>query len=512
MRDRGTSHFGRVRRRLVGGALAAAFAIATAPLAGARTASAAAPDAQAAFLSSSPTHGFAVAEAYVQEFYPLWFTYYQSQYATRNRLVGPDRVSALYQIVVAINVDTLYASTFLDVAEQPIVLTIPETSVAYLVLSLDPYGTILDPGIPSQSPGESLPEATYALTSPTFAGTLPAGVIPITMPLDVTSLIFRADRYTPSGDDQTSEANRFRAAIRMRPLCAYLGEPCPDDQSALPGDTTLIFPEIAFAVPFKTTADALIASDAIAFLKQLQVAVKSANTPPLSDAQQALSDAFDALFGDGSFADPASAASFVGGAQAAHASILRSYLDHRGPTNWIHFTNIGDWGDRVVERAAITEFIQYGNGIESAAYYQTFRDRSGVALDGSGDGYVLTFAADEIPVAERFWAITAYTPESIELVRNSAEKYVVASYTPGLEYNPDGSLTVHIAREQPKTAPFANWLPVPSGPFNVMLRIYGVEEGSSVANDTYVPPGIVSVGRRPVIWPASRPRLPFQPR
>ncbi len=53
---------------------------------------------------------------YVAQFYPLWFTYYQSQFASTNRLVGPNRISPLYQIVVAINNDTLYASTFLDLS------------------------------------------------------------------------------------------------------------------------------------------------------------------------------------------------------------------------------------------------------------------------------------------------------------------------------------------------------------------------------------------------------------
>src|SRR5690349_21166768 len=54
--------------------------------------------------------------AYLVQFYPLWFTYYQSQLGrhSRNLLVGPDRISPIYHYVVAINVDTLYASSYLD--------------------------------------------------------------------------------------------------------------------------------------------------------------------------------------------------------------------------------------------------------------------------------------------------------------------------------------------------------------------------------------------------------------
>src|ERR1700744_1692521 len=43
---------------------------------------------------------------YVEEFYPLWFTYYQSQYTNVNQLAGPDTITPAYQIVVAINDDT----------------------------------------------------------------------------------------------------------------------------------------------------------------------------------------------------------------------------------------------------------------------------------------------------------------------------------------------------------------------------------------------------------------------
>jgi hypothetical protein len=67
---------------------------------------------------------------------------------------------------------------------------------------------------------------------------------------------------------------------------------------------------------------------------------------------------------------------------------------------------------------------------------------------------------------------------------------VVASYTPELQYNADGSLSVYLATELPQGVPEADWLPVPLGPFNIMLRIYGVVPNSNIANNTYVPPGI----------------------
>jgi hypothetical protein len=381
--------------------------------------------------------------------------------------------------VVAINVDTLYASSDLDLSAQPVVLTIPETTppfTSYSILMLDPYGDLLSPNppIPPMTPG------SYALIGPGgFTGTLPQGVTPITLPVNFSALIFRADKF--SGDvDQTTQANMFRKSLTTQSLSDYV----PGG-----GTPTKIAREFFFSVPFKTTADNLIAQDPIAFLRQLQRAVISDHTPTLSPYEQALSDRFDSLFANRNM----SRSEFSKGAQAAHQLILDRYLTFTHwapiPTNWIHFKNIGDWGNQVVERSSITEFIQYANNIKAAAYYHAFKDANGNPLDGSNTrGYVLTFSPKEIPEATRFWSLTAYTPEAIELVPNPARKYAVASYTPNLQPNDDGSLSVYMAQQLPVGVPMANWLPIPAGAFNIMLRIYGPEE--SVEDDTYVPPPI----------------------
>ena len=420
--------------------------------------------------------------AYVAQFYPLWFTYYQSRLAGRNanHLVGPDRISPIYHYVVAINVDTLYASSYLNLSEQPVILTIttrpPFPSSSYSILMLDPYGDLLaaSPSIPN-TPG------SYALTGPEFTGTLPGGVTQIAMPLDFSTLTIRADKF--SGDvDQTPQAEAFRKSLTTETLSDYVSNPNG-------GTPTKILPEFLFTVPFKTTADNLIAQDPIAFLRQLQRAAESNHTPPFSPYEEALSNRFNSLFAN----ENVNRSEFSDGAQVAHELILNRYLTftHWAPTttNWIHFTNIGDWDNQVVERSSITEFIQYANNREAAAYYHVFKDADGHPLDGSDpQGYVLTFAPGQLPEAKRFWSLTAYTPEAIELVPNSANKYAVASYTPGLQISTDQPLSIYMARQLPAGVPMANWLPIPSGAFNIMLRVYGPE--GDVADNTYVPPGI----------------------
>jgi hypothetical protein len=299
------------------------------------------------------------------------------------------------------------------------------------------------------------------------------------------TMIFRADKFT-NGVDMTSDADAFRRALHTEPLCSYLGQTCPPG-IPMGGDASIL-PEAAFALPFKTTADTLITVDPIAFLQQLQTAVASPRTPPMSPKVRELSQRFNALFAP---IGP-NRSQFAAGAQAAHDAIVNDYLSNTGKTNWITYDNIGDWGPKVVQRSSITEFIQYANDRSAARYYHAFTDGTGAALDGTGPNeYVLTFSPPEIPAATRFWSVTAYTPEAIELVPNSADKYLVASYTPGLQTNADGSISIYMAQQLPAGVPAANWLPIPSGPFNVMLRVYG--PAGDVAKGTYVPPAIVKV-------------------
>ena len=182
------------------------------------------------------------------------------------------------------------------------------------------------------------------------------------------------------------------------------------------------------------------------------------------------------------------------GAQAGHQAIIDNYLSNTiAGSTWITFGDIAEWDlstfQGYLNRASITEFIQYGNNHEAAAYFHTFQDANGDPLDGSVHSYALKFAVGQQPATNRFWSLTAYTPEAIELVPNKANKYVVASYTPGLVTAEDGSVTIVMSTTAPadkKQKP--NWLPIPSGPFNIMLRDYGPE--GSVLAGTYVPPPV----------------------
>jgi hypothetical protein len=169
--------------------------------------------------------------------------------------------------------------------------------------------------------------------------------------------------------------------------------------------------------------------------------------------------------------------------------IIDRWLSHVDRNRWIYFSNFADWGTAYLDRAAGNEYIQYGNNASAAGYYNVFTDGSRAPLNGSVvRAYRLTFSKKQIPQAKRFWSLTAYLPRGNALVPNAARKYEVARFTPGLVTNRDGSITIYIQTAPPAAALRPNWLPVPRGPFDLLLRIYGPQ--GNTATGHYVPPPI----------------------
>ncbi len=419
---------------------------------------------------AEPTDAFAITTQYVEHFYPLWFTYLQWSLPTCNHLFGPSQIGPINHVVAAPDNDTIYANAVVNVQTEPVIVTIPPASANYSILALDAYGDIFESGIPAATPGK------FAFTSADWSGKLPSGVTALPVPVNFFGFIVRIDNYSAAGMNQMSEAAAFRASLRLASLSEYLADPA--------SGATRVIPTADFATSIKGIADTLIVSNPALFLTILQRAVMSATTPKLSPSEQVLSEKFNYLF-DSQNSNPFISA----GAQLAHSAIIADYLGHVLPhTTWINFANIGNWGNTFLDRSAITEYIQYGSGADTAAYYQTFVDNKGAALDGKKHTYVLTFPQNGQPAASRFWSLTAYLPQSITLVPNRANTYLVARYTPGLVTEADGSVSIYMAAELPPGVPLANWLPVPSGPFNVMLRDYGPME--TVTDGTYVPPPV----------------------
>ncbi|HZE15836.1 MAG TPA: DUF1214 domain-containing protein, partial [Mycobacterium sp.] len=420
---------------------------------------------------------------YVIRFYPRFMTYFQQTYGKTgiNALTGPARVNQKYGLVVAINVDTIYAEDFVDLAAGPQVLTVPKTNDHYSLLTLDMFGNVFQTNVTSAG--------TYALVPKGYAGTLPSGLTKVTVPYRFTTWIFRADRYAPDGTNMVRQARAFRRGLRATSLAKWEA----DHAAGRPR----ILPVALYGPQMKAIADEAIANQPTGYLRELQAALRSPTTQPLSPSDRRLSRAFDRVFQRANAAAARGSyqmlSQIIAATRDAHAMIINRWQTHIGPTRWVHFGNIGEWGHAYLDRAALSEYIQFGNNAAAAQYYNAFTNRNGTPLDGSIAPERITFPANNLPQASRFWSLTAYIPPGATLYPNRNNKFVVARYTPGLKTNRNGSITIYIRHTRPRFAPKANWLPVPNGPYSLLLRIYG-PEGNTAPGAHYAPPEIRPFG------------------
>ena len=171
------------------------------------------------------------------------------------------------------------------------------------------------------------------------------------------------------------------------------------------------------------------------FFEQLQAAMHSSTTAPLTPGDRRLSRAFDRIFEAATRAarpvQHGKMSQVNSAARTAHAMIINRWRSHVGPTRWVFFDHIGEWGNNCLDRAALNGYIQYGNHAVAAMYYDAFTDHLGIPLDGSvSHSYQLTFAKDQIPQAKRFWSLTAYIPDGVTLFPNPANKLRPAADQP----------------------------------------------------------------------------------
>jgi len=392
------------------------------------------------------------------------------------------------------NIDTVYAGClYLDLSQGPVILTIPTTNSRWSFADIDVWGDYFT-GPPSGQPG------TYALALPSWRGTLPPGVTRVNIPYPVSEILVRADRYSHDGVNMVASSKAFIAAVRMEPLPAYLKDPS--------GGGTRPIPQRLFAPAVgKLVNDLTARYTPTLYLQTLQTAMHSPTTRPLSASDVTVSKSFDAVFAAAQRAlrrgNPVPLAQMARAVHDAQAIIANDFMTHTIDNSpWIYFDNIGQFGTDYLARDGVAEFAFGSNTPSVATYYFDYTDACGAALNTrSVPFYRLTFSKAEIPDAKRFWSITAYTPAGVRLIQWPGIRPIppqakgIASYTPGLVTNPNGSITIYLQAKAPANpALYANWLPTTTGPFLLWLRIYG-PTGNTALDKHYVPPSILPLGR-----------------
>ncbi len=140
------------------------------------------------------------------------------------------------------------------------------------------------------------------------------------------------------------------------------------------------------------------------------------------------------------------------------------------PGAWATIGNGAAFGDDYWTRTSIAKSNPFVNRQAEAKYYYLESTSEGIPLHGSHT-YTLHFAADQLPPVDGFWSLTLYN-SAHQFHANAAGRYSIGSLSKP-KLNEDGSLTITISSEEPTDPEQVNWLPAPRDEaFKLYLRLY----------------------------------------
>jgi len=155
---------------------------------------------------------------------------------------------------------------------------------------------------------------------------------------------------------------------------------------------------------------------------------------------------------------------------------------------WITIYGCGVPGNGMFFRAACSQiFPGPVNVPEEAMYWWAHVDSAGRTLSGKHH-YILHFPPGGLPPNDAFWSLTMADAKN-RFVANPINRYSVGDRS-GLVPNADGSIDIYIQNAAP-AGHVSNWLPAPTGNFNIWLRAY--MPGEAILNGKYTVPPIVEV-------------------
>ncbi len=367
--------------------------------------------------------------------------------AVLNRFVVQSALSTPATNAAGPNVDTLYGLTWLDLAREPVVITVPDAHDRYYSIELvDAYGNSFA-YIGRRATGTAA--GAYAVTAPGWTGNLPAGVKRIAA---TTPHVFAFTRTLVSGDGDVPGALAVQSKFAAALLSGY-----PAALPSILAHTPLQFPPPDLAARgaayFDDLGEALAVNPPLprdrAVLKRYARLGIGPNLRPTQSAGAPLA----AVLRD---AVPVANARIK---KADFSTIVNGWRVNYHVANVI-------WDPLL--RAAINQYGPGTNIAQEALYFSAHSSQEGKALDGSHP-VAIRFAADGLPPVDAFWSLTLYGPDFL-LVENPIKRYAIGDRTPGLVRAADGALEITIQHEAPNYK--ANWLPAPAGPYQLILRTY----------------------------------------
>jgi hypothetical protein len=388
---------------------------------------------------------------------------------------------ASFRDVTAPNADTLYTTAFLDVGDEPWVVSVPDMKDRYFLLPfLNGWTEVFQvPGSRTTGSGAK----TYLVTGPGWSGKVPDGMVQIK---SSTSIVWMLGRIYCSGTPEDYAAvHALQDQFKLFPLSAFGKDYTPPAGK--------IDPAIDMKTSVRDQVNALSAADYFTLLAELMK-----RNPPAAKDAPALErfkqvdlvprQNFDAKAMDTRWAKRLPQLSY----DRIMLHFKHSDGDIQDINGWGYTTKTGTYGTDYLQRALITAIGLGANRPQDAVYPTSLKDKDGAEYSGANK-YELRFAPGQLPPVKGFWSLTMYDA-GMFFVANPIDRYSMSMRTdPKLEA--DGSLVIYVQNESPGADKQANWLPAPKDRFNLMLRLYWPDENDpSILNGSWVIPAVTKVG------------------
>ncbi len=366
-----------------------------------------------------------------------------------------------FTYVVAPNADTLYSAAWLDLRNEPIVLSVPDTGKRYYLMPmLDAWTNVFaSPG--SRTTGNG--KGNFAIVGPGWHGKLPDDVKPLQAP---TNMVWIIGRTQTNGKDDYAAVHAIQEQYRLTPLSAW-GKPYTPPAEV----------PVSATADTKTAPVAQLANmDAVTFFSRLN-ALMIDNPPAANDAEALRNFARIGVAPGKAFDmkafDPAVAQAIETGARAG-LDRIRSAATTPGAkvvNHWVDLSldKLGRFGTDYALRASIAATGLGANLREDAGYYRLNEDTDGKPLTGA-NRYVLHFPKGQTPPVNAFWSVTMYNSKRF-FIDNPINRYAIGDRDK-LAVNADGSVDIYLQSDQPAASRVSNWLPTPADSFVVSMRLY----------------------------------------
>ena len=381
------------------------------------------------------------------------------------------------------NSDTPYSFAWMDLRDEPIVLSVPAVDPKryYSVMLCD--GNTYNYGyIGTRATGSEAGD--YMVVGPDWKGTTPPGIKKVFRSSTQFSLAGYRTQLFNAAD--LPNVVKVQAGYKVQPLSAYLKQASPPSAPAIDFpkiDKELVktnfFQYLDFALQFAPPEE----NEKEIRAKLARIGIGAGKTFDFKE----LSPEHKAEVGLGMKDGEAKVDEAVANAGKAINGWQVSSL----PGNSAHYN--GDW----LKRAAAAKAGIYGNDAVEAVYPLTRVDGDGQTLDGSKHNYTLTFPKGQFPPVNAFWSVTMYDGKTQLLIENPINRYLINSpMLPGMKKNKDGSLTLYIQNKSPGKDKESNWLPAPNDTIYLVMRLYWPKEKPPsvlpAGEGTWQPPAIVA--------------------